>query len=84
MPIMLMNPSHRTEFVYIVLVCFRNTCRSFATEVTVHDAVEANTFVDDVLLAPCGIGGRHVGKPADGRARVKLENTGYDPNHTAA
>lgn len=81
---MLMNSSHRTESVYVVFVCSGNICRSPMAEIIVRDAVEANALADDVLLASCGIGGWHVGEPADERAQAELENAGYDPNHTAA
>lgn len=81
---MLMNSSHRTESVYVVFVCSGNICRSPMAEIIVRDAVENAGLADDVLLASCGIGGWHVGEPADERAQAELEDAGYDPSHTAA
>lgn len=81
---MRMSSSDRTESVYIVFVCSGNICRSPMAEIIVRDALEATPLADDVLLASCGIGGWHVGEPADPRARAELESSGHDPYHRAA
>lgn len=82
-----MHSSHsldRTESVYVVFVCSGNICRSPMAEIIVREALEATPLSDDVLLASCGIGGWHVGEPADRRAQAELEHAGYDPHHIAA
>nr|WP_120492328.1 low molecular weight protein-tyrosine-phosphatase [Corynebacterium lactis] len=78
------SSSLRTETVYVVFVCSGNICRSPMAEIIVRDAVENAGLDSDVLLGSCGIGGWHVGEPADQRAQDELEHAGYDPTHTAA
>ena len=74
----------RTQELFIVFVCSGNICRSPMAEIIVRDAIENAGLSDDVLLGSCGIGGWHVGEPADSRARKELAAHGYDPSHTAA
>ena len=70
--------SERTEDVYVVFVCTGNICRSPMAEVIVRDAVEDAGLSDRVLLRSCGMGGWHVGQPADERALAELKAAGHD------
>lgn len=79
-----MTPTTRTQSVYLVFVCTGNICRSPMAEIIVREALDDAGLLDDVLVRSCGIGGWHVGEPADDRARAELLSAGYDPEHTAA
>lgn len=74
----------RTQELFIVFVCSGNICRSPMAEIIVRDAIENAGLADDVLVGSCGIGGWHVGEPADSRAQKELAEHGYDPSHTAS
>ncbi|MEZ2188706.1 low molecular weight protein-tyrosine-phosphatase [Corynebacterium sp. CCM 9204] len=68
----------RTEDVYIVFVCTGNICRSPMAEIMTRDAVEDAGLTERVLIRSCGMGGWHVGQPADERAVAELEASGHD------
>lgn len=62
---------------HIDFVCTGNICRSPMAEVIVRAAlIDAN--LDHITVTSSGIGGWHVGNPADSRALAELSSHGYD------
>ncbi|MCF1765759.1 low molecular weight phosphotyrosine protein phosphatase [Corynebacterium argentoratense] len=54
-------------------------------DVMFSDAIEDAGLSNDVLVKSCGIGGWHIGDPADRRAVASLAAAGHDgSNHRAA
>ncbi|MCT1411950.1 low molecular weight phosphotyrosine protein phosphatase [Corynebacterium sanguinis] len=64
--------------LHIDFVCTGNICRSPMAEVIVRDKLERTGLGDRVRVSSSGIGGWHVGNPADERALQELEANGYD------
>lgn len=64
--------------LHIDFVCTGNICRSPMAEVIVRDALEREGLADQVNVTSSGIGGWHVGNPADERAVQELRDHGYD------
>lgn len=62
---------------HIEFVCTGNICRSPMAEVIVRDAL-VSAGLDHVTVTSSGIGGWHVGNPADSRALDELTAHGYD------
>lgn len=62
----------------IDFVCTGNICRSPMAEVIVRDKLEAAGLGDAIRVTSSGIGGWHVGNPADERALAELAAHGYD------
>lgn len=69
----------------IVFVCTGNICRSPMAEVIARQLAAEAGLADQVTFASCGMGGWHVGQPADRRALAELHAAGYDgATHRAA
>jgi protein-tyrosine phosphatase len=62
----------------VTTVCSGNICRSPIAEVVLRDAVERAGLGHAVVVDSAGIGGWHVGEPADPRALDTLRRHGYD------
>ena len=62
----------------VTAVCSGNICRSPIAEVVLRDAVERAGLGDAVVVDSAGIGGWHVGDPADPRSLAVLRRHGYD------
>lgn len=71
--------------LHITFVCTGNICRSPMGDVILNQAVEEAGLADRVRVNSCGMGGWHVGDPADHRAIAELASAGYDgTRHRAA
>ena len=69
----------------VVFVCTGNICRSPMGEVLLRDALIDAHLADKVRVRSCGIGGWHIGQPADSRAVAELAAAGHDGSaHRAA
>lgn len=69
--------------VHVVFVCTGNICRSpIAEKVFVHELERAG-LADGVRVTSAGVGGWHVGSPADHRAAALLRAHGYPHSHVA-
>lgn len=64
--------------IHIDFVCTGNICRSPMAEVIVRDRIKRAGLSDRVRVTSSGIGGWHVGHPADERALQELADHGYD------
>jgi protein-tyrosine phosphatase len=62
----------------VTTVCSGNICRSPTAEVVLRDALERAGLGHAVRVDSAGIGGWHVGDPADGRALRTMHAHGYD------
>ena len=62
----------------VTAVCSGNICRSPIAEVVLRDAVERAGLGHAVVVDSAGIGGWHVGEPADPRSVGVLRRHGYD------
>ncbi|SDL84799.1 protein-tyrosine phosphatase [Corynebacterium mycetoides] len=71
-------PETLPEKLHIDFVCTGNICRSPMAEVIIRDKLERAGLGDKVRVSSSGIGGWHVGSPADERALHELEEHGYD------
>lgn len=71
-------PETLPEKLHIDFVCTGNICRSPMAEVVIRDKLERAGLGDKVRVSSSGIGGWHVGSPADERALHELEEHGYD------
>ncbi|MFT4128233.1 MAG: low molecular weight protein-tyrosine-phosphatase [Gordonia sp. (in: high G+C Gram-positive bacteria)] len=70
--------------LHICFVCTGNICRSpMAQNIFAKALVDAG-LAGRVVVSSCGIGGWHVGEPADNRARTQLLAHGYSDAHVAA
>lgn len=68
-----LHPALRIDFV-----CTGNICRSPMAEVIVRSRLADAGLTDAVEVTSSGIGGWHVGHPADKRALAELAANGYD------
>ena len=64
--------------IHIDFVCTGNICRSPMAEVIVRQKLIDAGLADHVRVTSSGIGGWHVGNPADSRALAELSAAGYD------
>ncbi|WKD57292.1 putative low molecular weight protein-tyrosine-phosphatase [Corynebacterium capitovis DSM 44611] len=64
--------------LHIDFVCTGNICRSPMAEVIVRSKLKEAGLSHAVRVTSSGIGGWHVGGPADDRALQELEDHGYD------
>ena len=64
--------------IHIDFVCTGNICRSPMAEVIVRQKLIDAGLADHVRVTSSGIGGWHVGNPADLRALAELSAAGYD------
>lgn len=71
-------PETLPEKLHIDFVCTGNICRSPMAEVIIRDKLRRAGLGDKVRVSSSGIGGWHVGSPADERALHELEEHGYD------
>ncbi|AWB84416.1 low molecular weight protein-tyrosine-phosphatase [Corynebacterium liangguodongii] len=71
-------PSEPSQRISINFVCTGNICRSPMAEVIVRQALHDAGLGAAVEVASSGIGGWHVGQPADERATRELAAHGYD------
>jgi protein-tyrosine phosphatase len=62
----------------VTAVCSGNICRSPIAEVVLRDALAGAGLEHAVLVDSAGIGGWHVGDPADRRSLAVLAAHGYD------
>jgi len=62
----------------VTAICSGNICRSPIAEVVLRDAVERAGLGHAVVVDSAGIGGWHVGEPADPRSVAVLRRHGYD------
>ncbi|QPK82746.1 low molecular weight phosphotyrosine protein phosphatase [Corynebacterium qintianiae] len=67
-----------SDTLHIDFVCTGNICRSPMAEVIVRDKLEDAGLGNQVRVSSSGIGGWHVGNPADERALQELTDYGYD------
>ena len=71
--------------IHIDFVCTGNICRSPMAEVIIRQKLIDASLDPHVHLTSSGIGGWHVGNPADSRALAELAAAGYDGStHRAA
>ncbi|AIJ33955.1 low molecular weight protein-tyrosine-phosphatase [Corynebacterium imitans] len=70
--------------IHIDFVCTGNICRSPMAEVIIRDKLADAGLGNRVRVTSSGIGGWHVGGPADSRAREELAAHGYDGSHHVA
>ncbi|MCT2338009.1 low molecular weight protein-tyrosine-phosphatase [Corynebacterium sp. p3-SID1056] len=71
--------------LHIDFVCTGNICRSPMAEVIVREKLTEAGLGERVRVTSSGIGGWHVGGPADSRALAELAAHGYDGSrHVAA
>ena len=71
--------------IHIDFVCTGNICRSPMAEVIIRQKLIDASLDPHVHLTSSGIGGWHVGNPADSRALAELATAGYDGStHRAA
>ena len=64
--------------IHIDFVCTGNICRSPMAEVIVRQKLIDADLADAVRVTSSGIGGWHIGNPADSRALRELSEHGYD------
>lgn len=64
--------------IHIDFVCTGNICRSPMAEVIVRQKLIDATLDSHATVTSSGIGGWHVGNPADERALRELADNGYD------
>ena len=67
----------------IVFVCTGNICRSPIAEKVFAAELERAGLADGVQVSSAGVGGWHVGSPADDRAAALLRAEGYPDAHVA-
>lgn len=71
--------------IHIDFVCTGNICRSPMAEVIIRQKLIDASLDHAVHVTSSGIGGWHVGNPADSRAVAELAAAGYDGSaHRAA
>ncbi|MFT3661910.1 MAG: low molecular weight protein-tyrosine-phosphatase [Gordonia sp. (in: high G+C Gram-positive bacteria)] len=70
--------------LHICFVCSGNICRSPMAERILTRVIAEAGLADRVRVSSAGIGGWHVGEPADNRARTELLANGYSDDHVAA
>lgn len=70
--------------MHIDFVCTGNICRSPMAEVIIAAKLADAGLANNVRVTSSGIGGWHVGGPADPRAIAELANHGYDGTHHRA
>ncbi len=66
------------EPVRILFVCLGNICRSPTAEAVMRHHVNRAGLGDRIEVDSAGIGGWHVGEPADERARAEARRRGID------
>ncbi|HJF12119.1 low molecular weight protein-tyrosine-phosphatase [Corynebacterium falsenii] len=71
------NATDNNQPTTITVVCTGNICRSPMGEVMLRAALE-DAGASNVEVNSCGLGGWHVGDPADERALRQLSHDGYD------
>jgi protein-tyrosine phosphatase len=69
--------------VHVVFVCSGNICRSPIAEKVFAAELERAGLAEGVRVSSAGIGGWHVGDPADSRAAAVLRAAGYPSEHRA-
>lgn len=80
-----MGTANHPHQLHIDFVCTGNICRSPMAEVIIRDALINAGLGERVRVTSSGIGGWHVGGPADSRAQAELAAHGYDGSqHVAA
>ncbi len=67
-----------TSRLHLDFVCTGNICRSPMGEVLLRDAARAAGMGDLLTVTSCGLGGWHVGDPADPRTLAELAAHGHD------
>ncbi|MQA60124.1 MAG: protein tyrosine phosphatase [Actinophytocola sp.] len=70
--------------MHISFVCSGNICRSPMAAMVFTEHLRRAGLDTEVTVTSSGIGGWHVGEPADERARAVLEANGYPVKHAAA
>jgi protein-tyrosine phosphatase len=70
--------------VHVCFVCSGNICRSPMAALVFRDRLQEAGLADQVRVTSAGIGGWHVGDPADSRATRTLSRAGYSTEHVAA
>lgn len=70
--------------VSICFVCTGNICRSPMAALIFQEHLRRAGLDDKVEVSSCGMGGWHVGSPADPRAVATLQRAGYPTEHLAA
>jgi protein-tyrosine phosphatase len=73
-----MPEDERVSVLRVTTVCSGNICRSPIAEYVLRQALEDAGLGHVVVVDSAGIGGWHVGDPADRRARQVLRAHGYD------
>jgi protein-tyrosine phosphatase len=70
--------------VHVSFVCSGNICRSPIAALVFTEHLRRAGLSDDVRVTSAGIGGWHVGEPADPRAVQVLAEHNYPTDHIAA
>jgi protein-tyrosine phosphatase len=70
--------------VHVCFVCSGNICRSPMAALVFTEHLDREGLGDKVRVTSAGIGGWHVGDPADRRAARTLADAGYPTGHVAA
>jgi protein-tyrosine phosphatase len=69
--------------LHVTFVCTGNICRSPIAEKVFATELERAGLADGVQVTSAGVGGWHVGSPADDRAAAVLRAAGYPDAHRA-